>query len=113
MVSRTRVETRSWKEFAMVEKIIRGSNGQGLLEMTDSNSESLVEASVNQALSPVLKFGQLSEGEDAFPVTPASRSRTQGTTSLKDLYIRNIQKERIQMLSSQREPSYLRMTREV
>lgn len=44
MVSRTRVETRRWKEFAMVERQLEGQM-VGACEMTDSNSESLVEAS--------------------------------------------------------------------
>lgn len=41
------------------------------------------------------------------------QKQTQGTTSSKDLYIRNIRKKGIQMLSSQKKTNvYLRMTRE-
>ena len=62
---------------------------------------------MNQALSPVLNSGLLSEGRMHFQSPPASEAGHRALPPAKDLYIRNIRKKGIQMLSSQKEDQCL------
>lgn len=55
----------------------------------------------------MLKFGQLSEGRMHFQLPPASEAGHKALPPSKDLYIRNIRKKGIQMLSSQKEDKCL------